>query len=117
MVPQLEQDLLASIPAWEAEAGRSFLVHGESMMQILLEAVNTSNDKENRRKLPGQRAGSVPPRAVTPSNNHGGSKGVVTPAVRSSSIMLGSQSVPSNKRPRLGDSTTTYSNGGGPRTN
>jgi Ase1/PRC1/MAP65 family protein len=85
------------------------------MMQILREAFTQSNDKENRRKQPGQRAGSVPPRARTPSNGHSGGKGVVTPAVRSASTMLGSQSVPSNKRPRLGDSTATYSNAGGAR--
>ena len=32
---QLEQDLLASIPAWELEACKPFLVHGESILQLL----------------------------------------------------------------------------------
>ncbi|KAJ3509210.1 hypothetical protein NLJ89_g5340 [Agrocybe chaxingu] len=49
--PRLEQELLVSIPAWEDEAGRPFLVHGESFLQILLEAVS-ANDQENRRKPP-----------------------------------------------------------------
>jgi protein regulator of cytokinesis 1 len=89
---QLEKDLLTSIPAWEAEAGRPFLVHGESMLQILLSAA----DKENRKT----RAGSVPPRATTPNSAPG--KGAVTPAVRPASSMGRSQSVPS-KRPRLAE--------------
>ncbi|RPD65486.1 hypothetical protein L226DRAFT_456522 [Lentinus tigrinus ALCF2SS1-7] len=111
--PRLEQDLLVSIPAWEAETGRTFLVHGMSMMQLLMETVS-ANDKENGRKGPKGRAGSVPPRATTPANGynhapptsgHGGRSGVVTPAIRPSSSLSSSQSVP-NKRPRLGESTT-----------
>ncbi|CCM01779.1 uncharacterized protein FIBRA_03846 [Fibroporia radiculosa] len=118
--PKLEQDLLVSIPAWETETGRVFLVHGESIMQVLMERFSV-HDKENsnkRSKTP--RAGSVPPRSKTPSNpplhympavNHGGkTTGVVTPAVRSGSNMTSSsQSVP-NKRPRLGESTSAYNN-------
>ncbi|KAI0055291.1 hypothetical protein BV25DRAFT_1895369 [Artomyces pyxidatus] len=116
--PRIEQDLLASIPAWEAEAGRPFLAHGKHMLEILMPA-GAPSDKENRRAnsangsyRPGTRAGSVPPRATTPSygsgsssNSHqGGGRGTVTPAVRSASSMSnGSQSAP-NKRPRLGDS-------------
>ncbi|KAI0946534.1 hypothetical protein AcW1_009974 [Taiwanofungus camphoratus] len=123
--PRLEQDLLASIPAWEAETGSVFFVHGESMLQILMETVSAA-DQENcnkRGKTQGGRAGSVPPRAKTPSNpphhyvpmpgsNHGGMKssGTVTPAVRpGSSMAMSSQSMP-NKRPRLGDSTSAYNN-------
>ncbi|TFY62235.1 hypothetical protein EVJ58_g3992 [Rhodofomes roseus] len=128
--PRLEQDLLASIPAWEAETRRAFLVHGESMVQLLMETVG-ANDKENtkRSKTPGARAGSVPPRSRTPSNpphhympatTHGGShstkvSGVVTPAVRPGSSMATS-SHPS-KRPRLGESTAAHNNApahGGP---
>lgn len=102
--PRLEKDLLNSIPAWEAEAGRPFLVHGESMLQILLSAAGAT-DKENR---PGAkpRAGSVPPRMTTPNSAPG--KGAVTPAVRPASSMgcSQSQSVPS-KRPRLAETNGT----------
>lgn len=100
---------MISIPAWEEEAGRPFLVHGESIMRILTETASAA-DQENRKKnVP--RAGSVPPRSTTPvnSSNHyvpgsgpygvSSGKGVVTPAVRSGSAMGGT----SNKRPRLGD--------------
>lgn len=101
-LPQLEQDLLASIPTWEREAGRPFLVHGESIMQLLMETVSAA-DQENRRKPP--RAGSVPPRATTPvnpSNSYvpGVKTGAVTPAVRPA--LHSSSSVP-NKRQRLGE--------------
>ncbi|GLB41020.1 putative microtubule associated protein (MAP65/ASE1 family) [Lyophyllum shimeji] len=100
--PRLEQDLLASIPAWEDEAQRPFLVYGESILQILMETVSAA-EQENKRKP--ARAGSVPPRATTPVTSNGyvpGSK-TVTPAVRPPSAPP-SQSVP-NKRQRLGDPT------------
>ncbi|KAH9896871.1 microtubule associated protein-domain-containing protein [Cubamyces lactineus] len=101
--PRLEQDLLVSIPAWEADTGRVFLVHGMSMLQLLLETVPTA-DKENGNKRTKGRAG-----------HGGGSKtGVVTPAVRSSSSLSNSQSVP-NKRPRLGESTAAHNNAPPPR--
>jgi len=106
---QLEQDLLLSIPAWEEEAGRPFLVHGESFLQILMQTV-TAADQENKRKQP--RAGSVPPRSTTPVNPPssyvpGTRTGVVTPAVRTSSQMV-SRSVP-NKRQRLGENSMSSS--------
>ncbi|KXN82934.1 Anaphase spindle elongation protein 1 [Leucoagaricus sp. SymC.cos] len=63
--PRLERDLLSSIPAWEEETGRPFLVNGESFLPMLMEAVAAS-DQENRRRPP--RAGSVPPRATTPTS-------------------------------------------------
>jgi protein regulator of cytokinesis 1 len=106
---------LVSIPAWEQEAGRPFLVHGESIMPVLMATVS-AGDQENKRKQP--RAGSVPLRATTPVNSSHGyvpgvKTGVVTPAVRTSSHMA-SQSVP-NKRQRLGENnssaTPTYSSG------
>lgn len=111
--------MLSSIPSWEAETGRVFLVHGVSMYQLLLETMPAA-DKENGNKGARGRAGSVPPRATTPANghyltapksSHGGSSktGVVTPAVRSSSSLSNSHSVP-NKRPRLGESTATHNN-------
>ncbi|THH10768.1 hypothetical protein EW146_g8269 [Bondarzewia mesenterica] len=118
--PRLAQDLLASIPAWEAETGRPFLIRGESMLQILLEATSLSADKENAKRKSGQRAGSVPLRATTPSNpepiygyGHTGGKRSVTPAVRPASSQ-GTHSRP-NKRPRLGDATSSYGNATVPR--
>ncbi|KAI9441326.1 microtubule associated protein-domain-containing protein [Lactarius indigo] len=99
--PRLEKDLLASITAWEAEAGRPFLVRSESMLQILLDATG-AGDKENRRGGTKLRAGSVPPRATTPGSAPGKGGGTVTPAVRPASSMGRSQSVPS-KRPRLAE--------------
>ncbi|TRM59017.1 microtubule associated protein-domain-containing protein [Schizophyllum amplum] len=112
--PRLEQDLLASIPVWEDEAGRPFLVHGESIMQILSASASVA-DQENKRKgqRPGAvpRAGSVPARATTPVNGSGyvpGTRtGVVTPAVRPGSSMGGAHSVP-NKRQRT-EATPSYS--------
>ncbi|KAL6303787.1 microtubule associated protein-domain-containing protein, partial [Sparassis latifolia] len=122
--PRLEQDLLVSVPAWEAETGCIFLVHGQSILQILMETVGAA-DKENsdkRGKSQG-RGGSAPPRAKTPSNgtrppssthympmpgsSHIGKSSSVTPAVRPGSSMSNS----SNKRARLGESTSTYNNG------
>ncbi|KAI9511990.1 microtubule associated protein-domain-containing protein [Russula earlei] len=103
--PRLEQDLLTSIPAWEAEAGHPFLVHGESMLQILLSAAGAA-DKENRRGGKA-RAGSVPARATTPNNANSepGKGGAITPAVRPASSMGRSQSVPSKRR-RLAETNT-----------
>lgn len=99
------------------------MVHGESILRILMETVGTT-DKENankRGKPQNGRAGSVPPRAKTPSNaphhympmptsGHGGGRGAnsaaVTPAIRPGSSMASH----SNKRPRLGESTSTHNN-------
>ena len=47
---QLEQQLLSSLPTWEKKNGRSFLAHGESMLQLLMENVS-SNEQENRRRI------------------------------------------------------------------
>ncbi|KAF9451602.1 hypothetical protein P691DRAFT_699098 [Macrolepiota fuliginosa MF-IS2] len=105
--PRLEQDLLVSIPAWEQDTSRPFLVHGESFLQMLTETVAAA-DQENKRRPP--RAGSVPPRATTPVNSTnsyvpGTRAGAVTPAVRSSST-ISSHSLP-NKRQKLNDSTVS----------
>ncbi|KAF9042768.1 hypothetical protein BDZ89DRAFT_1009085 [Hymenopellis radicata] len=61
--PRLEQELLASLPVWEQEANRPFLVYGESMLQGLIATLSAA-DQENKQKPP--RAGSVPPRSTTP---------------------------------------------------
>ncbi|KAF9527211.1 microtubule associated protein [Crepidotus variabilis] len=110
--PRLEQELLTSIPAWEDDAGRQFLVHGEPFLQMLFEKMSEGDEKENKRKQPTTaRAGSVPARATTPTQGYvPGTKvsGSVTPAVRTASQVggAGSNSVP-NKRQRLGDSSTS----------
>ncbi|KAL0060668.1 Microtubule bundling protein [Marasmius tenuissimus] len=105
--PRLEQDLLTTIPAWEQETGRPFLVHGESILRVLMDAISAS-DKENSTKRgtrhggpPPLRAGSVPPRATTPVGQMGSGKGVVTPAVRPAPG--GASTVP-NKRMKMSDS-------------
>lgn len=106
-------------------------------MALLLEtSAATDTAKENKRRQPsGGRAGSVPARATTPtyvsnsrstsSSNGPGpahqgympakSTGVVTPAVRSASVVHGSQSVP-NKRQRLTEPSSTRHTGRGGRT-
>ncbi|KAI0030908.1 microtubule associated protein-domain-containing protein, partial [Vararia minispora EC-137] len=94
--PRLEQELLATIPAWEAEAGRPFCVHGESMLQLLLEASAPPADgKENKR------GSSVPPaRARTPAEPPAQPhprRGVVRPA------SADAQAGPPSKRARTGD--------------
>ncbi|KIK71555.1 hypothetical protein GYMLUDRAFT_186402 [Collybiopsis luxurians FD-317 M1] len=108
--PRLEQDLIASIPVWEQETGRSFLVHGESILRILQELVSAA-DQENRRRP--ARAGSVPPRATTPVNQTGHNgympKGTVTPAVRPAPGS-GAKSAP-NKRMKYGDESTLNHSG------
>ncbi|KAJ3837684.1 microtubule associated protein [Lentinula raphanica] len=106
--PRLEQDLLASIPVWEQETGRSFLIHGESILRVLQELVS-AQDQENRRRPP--RAGSVPPRATTPVNQTGhaySQRGAVTPAVRPAPG--GASSAP-NKRMKYGGDETTAQSG------
>ena len=89
------------IPVWEKEAGRPFLVYGDSMLQALIATVS-AQDQENKRKPPsGGRAGSVPPRSTTPSNSYAPTKsGVVTPAVRPAGSSV--HSAP-NKRMKMSD--------------
>ncbi|KAF9479819.1 hypothetical protein BDN70DRAFT_833821 [Pholiota conissans] len=109
--PRLEQDLSVSIPAWEEDAGRPFLVHGARFMDILNEALDAADQEKENKRRPAGRAGSVPARATTPTG-HGGympgaRTGVVTPAVRSSaSLGAGSNSMP-NKRQRIGENGTS----------
>ncbi|KAF9269834.1 hypothetical protein L218DRAFT_916334 [Marasmius fiardii PR-910] len=115
--PRLEQDLLTTIPAWEEEAGRPFLIHGDSILRVLMETISAA-DKENSSKRtsrpggpPPLRAGSVPPRATTPVSRMGNGKGVVTPAVRPAPG--GANSMP-NKRMKMNDSgDEAYGRSGG----
>ncbi|KAJ7768251.1 microtubule associated protein-domain-containing protein [Mycena metata] len=128
--PRLEQDLLTSIPAWEHEAGRPFLVHGQSILHILMRTVGAA-DQENagpnvhnstgKRKPspsggPGGRATSVPARATTPtplsSYAPRAGNGVVTPAVRPAPGNSNSNSQPPNKRART-ETTPSYGHGFG----
>jgi hypothetical protein len=47
---QLEKDLMLSIPTWEDEYGRPFLVNGVSIFEVLTETINASEaGKENRK--------------------------------------------------------------------
>ncbi|KAJ3784520.1 microtubule associated protein [Lentinula aff. detonsa] len=104
--PRLEQDLLASIPVWEQETGRTFLIHGESILRVLQELVSAA-DQENRRRP--ARAGSVPPRATTPVSQTGhtySQRGTVTPAVRPAPS--GANSAP-NKRMKYGEDSISHS--------
>ena len=81
-------------------------MRGESILQVLLETIATS--EESKRKT--TRAGSAPPRQPTPVNSAPAQRpstraGSVTPAVRPRS-QASNYSVP-NKRQRLGDSTSS----------
>ncbi|ESK83169.1 microtubule associated protein [Moniliophthora roreri MCA 2997] len=105
--PRLEQDLLTTIPAWEQDTGRPFLVHGQSILRVLMDTISAA-DQENMSKRrqggPPPRGSSVPPRATTPVSQMGSStygKGVVTPAVRPAPG--GAKSAP-NKRMKMSDS-------------
>lgn len=121
---QLEQQLLSSLPTWEKTNGRSFLVHGKSMLQLLMENVS-ANEQENRRRTPtsqysmqslnkGTSQGLKP--AVSSGTNgisRGGyvpgksnvvHHGVVTPAVRPGSSMS-SNNYGTNKRQKVVDSS------------
>ncbi|KAJ7705442.1 microtubule associated protein-domain-containing protein [Mycena rosella] len=115
--PRLEQDLLTTIPAWEHEAGRPFLVHGHSILHILMQTVSaadqenagTNNQNSGKRKPSpsGSRATSVPARATTPTPLHSYAPrtGVVTPAIRPAPA--NSNSHPS-KRARTDATTPSY---------
>ncbi|KAJ7472345.1 microtubule associated protein [Mycena galericulata] len=119
--PRLEQDLLTSIPAWENEAGRPFLVHGQSILHILMQTAS-SMDQENagptthtqaggkRKPSPaGGRGTNVPARATTPTPLQGYAPrtGVVTPAVRPAPGNGHSNSQPA-KRARTDAITPSY---------
>ena len=119
---QLEQQLLSSLPAWEQANGRPFLVHGESMLQILMENVS-ANEQENKKKTvasqysvqalnagkptgPPTRSRSLEPTTsntsktgYVPGKTQNPPPGAVTPAVRSGSSM----SQTTTKRQKLAD--------------
>ncbi|KAJ3534779.1 hypothetical protein NMY22_g6771 [Coprinellus aureogranulatus] len=124
--PRLEQDLLVSIPAWEQETGKPFLVHGQMILQVIMEAVSAKEQENAKRKT---RSASAAGRATTPtasssSQPSGGyvpgkgkppsRTGTVTPAVRPRSVTGSTMKSVPNKRQRLGDSTSStashYSN-------
>ncbi|KAJ3486631.1 hypothetical protein NLI96_g4098 [Meripilus lineatus] len=126
--PQLERDLLISVPKWEAETGHTFLVNGESVYQILiLASENTEKENVSRQRSKSKtRSGSVPARSTTPTNppHHyappprpGTSmttrSTITTPAVRPRSRSQSARST-SNKRQKLGDTTSSYNNAAPP---
>lgn len=126
--PKLEQDLLRSIPAWEAESGREFQVHGQSVLQILTEATQAQEkEKENGSKRgKTTRAGSAaattapppPARSKTPSyapasstsSNKHSSAAPNRPPSSMSQSRTRSVSASTNRRPRLGEATSTHAN-------
>ncbi|KAG0694305.1 microtubule associated protein-domain-containing protein [Suillus ampliporus] len=118
----LEQQLLSSLPTWEQTHGRAFLVHGESILQLLMENAS-ANEQENRKRVPTsqysmQVLNKGPSQSLKPaasSGANGASKGgyvpgksnaahhgVVTPAVRPGSSMS-SNTHGTNKRQKLVD--------------
>ncbi|KIK40491.1 hypothetical protein CY34DRAFT_807174 [Suillus luteus UH-Slu-Lm8-n1] len=124
--PKLEQQLLSSLPTWEQTHGRAFLVHGESMLQLLMENAS-ANEQENRKKTPTSQysaqalnkgaSQSLKPAAAASNGTNVASKGgyvpgksnashhgVVTPAVRPGSSMS-SNTHGTNKRQKLIDGT------------
>ncbi|GJE92448.1 hypothetical protein PsYK624_086020 [Phanerochaete sordida] len=120
--PRLEQDLLSAIPAWEAETGRTFLVHGQSVMQILQEASQAQEkEKENGTKRGKARTVSGPaPRAKTPSyaptsSTASSSKSNATPAIPArppsgQGRMTRSASASAARRPKLAEAPSTATN-------
>lgn len=109
---------MVSIPTWEDEYRRPFLVNGVSIVEILAETMDAAEaGKENRKVRPRglfclvqrfmslspQRAkgGMAPPRGMTPQPV-GARTGAATP-IPYTQTFASSQSVP-NKRPRLGNS-------------
>ena len=50
VVFQLEKELMISVPTWEDEYRRPFLVNGVSILEVLSDTINASNaGKENRK--------------------------------------------------------------------
>ncbi|KAG1745761.1 microtubule associated protein-domain-containing protein [Suillus lakei] len=123
--PKLEQQLLSSLPTWEQTHGRAFLVHGESMLQLLMENAS-ANEQENRKRTPTSQysaqalnkgtSQSLKPAAASsganvvskggyvPGKSNASHHGVVTPAVRPGSSMS-SNTHGTNKRQKLVDGT------------
>ncbi|EJT99586.1 hypothetical protein DACRYDRAFT_117795 [Dacryopinax primogenitus] len=51
--PKLEKELLDIIPDWETNYGRLFMVHGQSLRQVIEESISASEaHKENKRHKP-----------------------------------------------------------------
>jgi len=124
--PKLEQQLLSSLPTWEQTHGRAFLVHGESMLQLLMENAS-ANEQENRKRTPTSQysaqalnkgasqslkptaaanngANVAPKGGYVPGKSNASHHGVVTPAVRPGSSMS-SNTHGANKRQKLIDGT------------
>ncbi|KAJ7793936.1 hypothetical protein B0H14DRAFT_3497553 [Mycena olivaceomarginata] len=90
-ISQLEQDLPTSIPAWEQEPGHPFLVHGQSILHILMQTVsmedqeNTGTSTNGKHKpSPFGQATSIPACVTTPTplGAYTPHSGMVTPAMR-----------------------------------
>ncbi|EGN94424.1 hypothetical protein SERLA73DRAFT_163026 [Serpula lacrymans var. lacrymans S7.3] len=127
--PKLEQQLLTALPSWEKTHDRPFLVHGESILQTLMEAVS-AGDQENKKKgpasqysaqalkstqglKPSHNGNNINPQSGTvrssyasyvpgKSGTNHSSSGIVTPAVRPGSSLSVAHGVAySNKRQKM----------------
>lgn len=97
-----------------------FLVHGQSILQILTEATQAPEKENGAKRGKPQRAGSVaapPPRSKTPSyapssSTSSNKNHAITPAVpnRPPSSMSRTRSASAARRPRLGEATSTFTN-------
>ncbi|KAF8880528.1 microtubule associated protein-domain-containing protein [Infundibulicybe gibba] len=99
--PRLEQDLFATIPHWERETGRAFLVYGDRFIDILRDRLGVPAEKEKENKA--VRGGSAPPiprasRSTTPGYAPGPRAGTVRPA------SAAPNGAPPTKKQRLGES-------------
>ncbi|PVF98682.1 hypothetical protein CPB86DRAFT_814523 [Serendipita vermifera] len=88
--PRLEQELIVSVPEWEAENGKPLLVNGIHFLGILEEAVRAEEAKAESKKRP--RTNSTVGRAITPApvsaNNatrKASAASSITPSLRSAS--------------------------------
>lgn len=82
-----------SITAWEEEAGRTFLVNGESIIKILTNSASAADQENHGVKKKTSRA-TTPVNNINhyvPGTKTHGEKGIVTPAVRSASVRGASQ--------------------------
>lgn len=118
--PRLEQDLLNSIPAWEAQTGKVFLVHGRSILQILQEA-SQAQEKENGTKRGKTRTASgSAPRSKTPSyapsssasssSKVGSTSTAPARPPSASGRTTRSASASAARRPKLGEAASTTTN-------
>ncbi|KDQ11552.1 hypothetical protein BOTBODRAFT_57325 [Botryobasidium botryosum FD-172 SS1] len=97
--PRLEQELLVAVPTWEAANGRTFLISGCRMVDLLFESMEAgSTNKENKKK---PQAGSATPATRARSTTPAASTGPPNPRKHAEPSSSVSQPSGPNKRPRL----------------